>query len=203
MEIFSQVVFPIFGILLIVLGVGAFFFKYGSRLQRTQKLSFLGVSLEISAVTGIIIAGMAFCGLGFYLNENSYQQKYISEQKNNADFHAQIELKDRMIAFMKTQDITYQLVLDDDDDDENSIPPSAQSLTCVFHKNWDQGSDSVEYKVTACAARKAYKVTFKNLSLQEFADAAPYIYLVDKNTKKKWYYHSFNPLTPTIFLKNQ
>lgn len=201
MEIFSQLVFPIFGILLILMGIGAFFFRYGSNIKETQKISFLGVSLEISVVTAIIIAGMAFCGLGFYLNETSYKQKYISEQKNIAAIQKQADAKDLMIAFLKSQDITYQLVLDDDD--ETTDPPSAQSLTCVFHKNWDQNSDSVEYKVTACGAQKAYKVTFKNLSLQEFSDAAPYIYLVDHKTKRKWYYHSFNPLTPTIFLKNQ
>jgi len=201
MEIFSQLIFPIFGIMLILMGIGAFFFKYGSNIKEAQKFSFLGISLEISVVTAIILAGMAFCGLGFYLNENSYKQKYISGQKKADDQQKQIEVKDQIIAFLKTQDITYQLVLDDDD--ENTTPPSAQSLTCVFHKNWDENSDSIEYKVSSCAAQKAYKVTFKNLSLQEFSDAAPYIYLVDKKTRKKWYYHSFNPLTPTIFLKNQ
>lgn len=209
MNIFSQLIFPIFGMIIILLAIVAYFFRDNKlELKKIQKFSAFGLTMEVSIITGLVLGGMIFCGIGFYLNEYSYEQKFLAEKKISEEkdksitgLTKQLETEENIINSFKTQNITYQLVLDDSD--QNTPPPPAKSLTCVFHKNWDPSSDSLEYEVTSSSAQKSYKVTFKNLSLQELSDATPYIYLMDKNNKKRWFYRSFNPLTPTIFLKNK
>lgn len=204
METFSKLIFPIFGMLMIVFALGSFFLRYGEKIKnQIQKLSLFGINLEISVVTAIILGGMLFCGLGFYLNENNYQKKYDAELNK-------IETKDKEISKLndekhqlneilnsfRTQSISYRFVLDDLD--ENSALPPAKNLLCVFYKTWDK-TDSISYPVYP-GESKSYMVTFENLSLQQLINASPVVYLVNKLTKKRWVAQSFNPLTPYLSL---
>jgi hypothetical protein len=205
MNIFSQIIFPVFGLVMILIALGAFFLPYGRKIKgATQKFDAFGVKMEISVVTAIMLGGMLFCGVGFYLNENSYQKKYNDEL-------SKVETKDREITklndenhqlnnslnFFKAQSISYRFVLDDLD--EHAALPPANNLICVFYKNWDK-TDSIIYRVYPGEA-KSYMVTFENLSLQQLINASPVVCLVNSLTKKRWVAQSFNPLTPYLLLK--
>lgn len=205
MSLFSQVVFPVFGMLMILLAIGAFFLPYGNKIKdATQKFDAFGLKMEISVVTAIILGGMIFCGVGFYLNEHSYKLDYdkatVTIAEKDSEIQRQknlVEAKNEEIRSMTTQNITYHFVLDDLD--PTTAPPPANSLLCIFYKNWRDKTDSSIYNVFSSGAN-AFKVTFENLSLQQLTDAAPAVYLYDKRTHKRWVSQSFNPLTPTINL---
>jgi len=205
MTIFSQIVFPILGICMILVALGAFFLPYGARLKEAiQKIDAFGVKLEISVITAIMLGGILFCTLGFYLNEysNSIQLKKLADSgllkdKQLDNLQTQITDRDERINNLTTQNITYHFVLDGLD--ANSPPPPAKSLVCIFYKNWRDETDSSVYKVFSSGSN-AYKVTFENLSLQQLNDAAPAVYLYDKQNNKRWVSQSFNPLAPTISL---
>lgn len=206
MNIFAQIIFPIFGLIMILFALGSFYFPYGTKIKdAVQKFDAFGIKMDISVITAIIIGGMLFCGTGIYLNENSYKnvaQKLAAEgSKKDTQLIKLVNLidekNDRINSFT-TQNITYHFVLDDLDPREG--PPPASSLTCIFYKNWRDKSDSSEYRVFSTGA-SAFKVTFQNLSLAQFTDASPVVYLRDKTNKKRWVAQSFNPLTPTISLK--
>ncbi|MDB5229679.1 MAG: hypothetical protein JWN76_484 [Chitinophagaceae bacterium] len=200
MNTFIQIIFPVFGLLMIVFALGAFFFSYGNRIKESiQRFDFLGIKLEISVITAIIIGGMMFCGIGIYVNEYGFKGKYEKEKNNQqliTDLKRALQDKDDIINSFKSQTITYHLALEDLD--EGTPPPSPKSLICVYRKYWSS-DDSTIYNVLPSV--NGYKVTFQNLSFQEFADASPSLYLYDNSTKKKWACHSFNPLTPILTLK--
>ena len=205
MDIFSTVIFPVFGMILIIFAISTFFFPYGAKVRdKIQKIELLGIKLEISIVTAVIVAGILFCGIGFYLSERSYQQKLAAAEAEASDKQNKLqeiagqkeELNNLLTAF-KNQTITYYFVLEDHD--ETTAPPPADKLSCVFYKNWMEKSDSIVYKVRTGA--NGYKVTFNNLSIDQFLDAAPVVYLVNKESKRRWMASSFNPLSPTLYLQ--
>lgn len=205
MEVFSQIIFPVFGMIIILFAIGTFFFPYGAKIKdKIQKIGLLGISLEISIVTAIILTGLLFCGIGFYLNEHSYKQKLDQVQAESTEKQAKLskiedqkeELNNLLTAF-KNQSITYYFVLDDIN--ENTAPPPAEKLSCIFYKNWREKSDSMVYKVKT--GSNGYKVTFNNLSIEEFFDASPVVYLVNKESRQRWVASSFNPLSPTLYLQ--
>jgi hypothetical protein len=206
MNILAQIIFPIFGLLMIIFALGSFYFPYGEKIKEaTQKFDAFGIKMEISVVTAIIIGGMIFCGISFYIQEHGYKndkEKLEAENKQHIDnitrLQNQVDDKNDRINALTTQNITYHFVLADLSD--TIPPPSASSLKCIFYKNWRDKSDSAEYRVFSSGAN-AFKVTFENLSLAQLADASPAVYLYDKKSKKRWVDQSFNPLTPTILLK--
>lgn len=204
MEIFAQLIFPIFGLLIILFAIGAFFFSYGQQIKEaTQKIELFGARLEISIITAIILAGMIFCGIGIYLNETGYRKRYNDISKKIDDLNTNIatlssqkqEITDALNRF-KVQSISYRFTLDDLND--NMPPPPACSLNCVYYKSWDK-SDSITYRVFPAGSR-SYRVTFNDLSEQQLTDASPVVYLVNNKTRQRWVATSFNPLTPYLSL---
>jgi len=206
MDIFSKIIFPVFGMIMIIFAIGTFFFSYGANIRdKIQKIELLGIKLEISIVTAVIVAGILFCGVGFYLNERNSQEKIkdaIAEAQKKQGQIDSIETKRQQLyetlEFYKTQSISYYFVLDDHD--ENTAPPQADKLLCIFYKNFREKTDSTIYKVKIGGAN-GYKVTFNNLSPDQFFEAAPVVYLVNKESKKRWVATSFNPLSPTLSLQ--
>jgi len=208
MPIFLQIIFPAFGILLIAYASSTFLFPFGEELRgKMQHFDGLGIKMDISVVTLIILVGLVFSGIGLYSIEYSYKQKYQNEENLNAlskdsinKLAEQVFDEQNIINYFKAQTITYQFVLDGEINDKE--PLDIRSLVCVYNKYWQQGTDSIIYAVFPGPGPNSVKVIFNNLSEQEISNTTPRITIIDKRRKKKWSSPSFNPLVPTIFLKS-
>src|ERR1051325_8809456 len=87
-EVILKVVLPIIGLLIILFCLGAYFFRYGTRLKESvQEIKMFGADLRISILTVFILVGLILTFAGTYftiVDTNSKLAKMLEEEKTKA-----------------------------------------------------------------------------------------------------------------------
>lgn len=200
-DIILKVVLPTIGLIIILLCLGAYFFKYGANIKDSvQEIKMLGADMKISIITVFVLVGLILIFAGTYfniVNTNSKLAKMLDDEKQKSNdsqtqlFKLQGEVNSLKLSQNKT--LNYFLDLDGVAD-----IPNPKDLK-VTYKLWgDEDKENVLNcsPVTQNDKQRLY-VTISDLKPESFITS---LMVEDIKTKHKWKVSSFYPLSSSIKL---
>ncbi|MBC7686992.1 MAG: hypothetical protein H7211_02310 [Aquabacterium sp.] len=201
-DLILKIVLPLVGLVIVLLCIGAYFFKYGSHLKdSTQEFKMFGADMKISIITIFVMVGLIFIFAGTYFNivvTNSKLATMLeSEKKKSGESLAELqELKGQVNLLQRSQIKTLSYFLDLDSTD---VLPDPKYLK-ITYKLW--GEEDKE-KPALCSPVTLFEKPRLLITIQ---DIKPESYITsltaeDIKTRRKWKVGNFFPLSPSLKLK--
>jgi hypothetical protein len=200
-ELILKVVLPLIGLIIILVCIGAYFFKYGANLKGSiQEIKMFGADMKISIITVFVLVGLIFVFSGTYftiVNTNSKLTQIIEdEKKKSSDYQQQmLQLKGQIIQLQHSQnkDINYYLDLEGD-----QSPLNPQNLK-IFYTLFGE-EDMVKPLnglINTTNEQQRLMITIPDIKPGSFIRS---LVVEDMATRKKWKATSFFPLAPELKL---
>lgn len=200
-DLILKIVLPAVGLVIILLCLGAYFFKYGSNLKdNVQEFKMLGADMRISIITVFVLVGLIFVFAGTYFNianTNSKLAKMLEDEKQRSNTYQADLLKQQgeVNTLKLSQNKTLNYFLDLDGVAEIPNPKNLK----VTYKLW---GDEDREKILNCSPvtqndRQRLYVTITDLKPESFITS---LMVEDMVTKRRWKVSSFYPLSPSIKL---
>lgn len=200
-DIILQIVLPLMGLVIVLLCIGAYFFKYGTNLKDSiQEFKMFGADMKISIITVFVMVGLILIFAGTYFNivhTNSKLAMMLTEEqkKSNAYQAGLLELKGQVNLLQRSQNKTLNYFLDLDSTD---VLPDAKYLK-ICYKLW--GEEDKE-KPVLCSPVTSFEKQRLLITIQDIKPESFITSLIaeDTKTKRKWKVGSFFPLSPSLKL---
>jgi hypothetical protein len=200
-DIFLKIVLPLIGMIIILLSIGAYFFKYGTRIKDCiQEFRMFGADMRVSIITVFIVVGLILIFAGTYFTVMDMNKKLAgmleAEKQKTTTYQGDVlQLKGQVELLKRSQDKTVNYFLDLDSTVENF---NSGDLKIYYNLPFD---DNKQRTLTCSAEPFAEKprlmVTFQDIKPGCFID---YLVVEDVKTKRRWKKEKFFPLSPSLTL---
>jgi hypothetical protein len=185
-----------FGILIVLFCISSFVFPYGQNFTgKTQKIRGLGLDLEVSILTLLIIIGfvLIFFGGGIWLqlrgiNEqlDSLKAEKVKAESRVNDLQEKLDRANSMelVAFIRLEDV------------DESNAPDTNAVECLYETSTGKGGNA---DVSVAPASGAFKIAVREITRDT---AITDLIFRTKDKKRRWKAaNSFMPFQPTYELK--
>lgn len=200
-DVILKIVLPITGLAIILFCLGAYFFKYGSRLKdNIQEFKMFGADLKISIITVFILIGLIFTFAGTYftiVDTNSRLAGLLEEERARSSQSQKIisEMQGQIRRLEQEQRKTINYFLDLDGITQLPNPKDLK----VSYKLWgDEDRENVLscMPITQMGAQRLM-VTIPEVNEKTFVMD---MLVEDIAANRKWKISSFFPLSPSLKL---
>ncbi len=200
-DLILKIVLPLIGLAIILICIGAYFFKYGACLKDCiQEFRMFGADLKISIITVFILVGLILIFAGTYfniVNTNSKLAHMLDEEKEKSNAYQSdlLQLRGQVNLLKMAENKTLNYFLDLD---STNIMPDPKDLK-ICYKLW--GEEDKE-KPVICSPVTSFEkqrllITIYDMKPESFITS---LVAVDTRTNRKWKIGSFFPLSPSLKL---
>lgn len=201
-DLILKIVLPLIGLVIVLLCIGAYFFKYGRNLKDSiQEFKMFGADMKISIITVFVMVGLILIFAGTYFNivntNSKLAQVLTEEQKKSSTYQAQLlELKGQVALLQQSQYKTFNYFIELDSTD---VLPDPKYLRIFYQLSFDD--DKV--KPVVCSIIQGYEKPQLQITFQDMKPGSYITSLIaeDIKTNRKWQACKFFPLSPSLKLK--
>ena len=200
-EVILKIVLPIIGLVIILFCLGAYFFKYGTRLKDSiQEFKMFGADLKISILTVFILVGLILTFAGTYftiVDTNSKLTKLLEDEKTKTTSSQtkMIEMQGQLTSLKLLQNKTLNYFLDLDGISEIPNPKNLK----VSYKLWGDEDRENTLSCTPITQMNVQRlmITISDLKPESYVTA---LMVEDLKTGRKWKVNAFYPFSPSLKL---
>lgn len=200
-DIILKVILPLIGLIIILLCIGAYFFKYGTNLKDSiQEFRMFGADMKISIITVFVLVGLILIFAGTYFNvvntNSKLAQMLEDEKKKSTSYQGELlELKGQNNLLKLSQNKTLNYFLDLEGTAELPDPKNLK----ICYKLWGEEDKEKSLNCSPVTTNEKQRL------LITIPDIKPESYIMslvveDLATKRKWKASSFYPLSPSLKL---
>ncbi len=192
MSIFSAVILPILGIIIVIFCASSFIFPYGEKLRdRIQKINAFGVNLEISVITIFIIIGIVMAYTGIFLYVRDYETQLSQTRKG---YETQLsEIRKDYETLRATLRADYTIIVRLPSVDKNRMQSQQLEGRFILYDGTRHETDPPFVDSKPGEYRITFKDIPKNLRVRELV-------LTERTTQKSWFKADFTPSQPEFDL---